>query len=401
MGIPPVSPFLIKITKGKVNEIKKAVKFLYHTAHRKSQLKQIETKQRAFLNSPAPDSSLLMSYDFHISSKGKLKLIEINTNSSGYLISDLVDQIQKTVLYQKNQHNNTPLQTYKKGTQNLQTNTQKADKTGKPQQTAKNPGLLYLKQSFEHEWKLFSGQDSPPPEILIIDHKIKSQKMYMEFLMYQDWLNSWGRPCRLYEAGDLQINPKGMLTDTQKKPVYMIYNRLTDFYFERFPNLKSVFLNQKTCISPHPREYLLLADKTRLREWSSKDLNTTLTAQEQSYLQQIIPFTAFVNSLPIEELWKKRKSLFFKPLTGYGGKSVYRGKNISRRVFNRMVKEPGLVQETVPPPVFKDQSGQEWKYDIRAYAYRDQVQKLSARVYQGQLTQFQKPLSGFASLITE
>ena len=351
---------------------------MYHIARQKGQLKQIKTNHRDFLNSSASDSSVLMSYDFHISPKGQLKLIEINTNASGYLISDLVDHTQ-------GQYSGTPLQKH----------------TTKDLQTAKTPGLLSLKQSFETEWKIFSGKKTPPPEILIIDHKIKSQKMYIEFLMYQDLLNSWGWPCRLYEAEDLQITPKGILTDSQKKPVSMIYNRLTDFYFKTFCHLKPAFLNQKTCISPHPREYLLLADKTRLCEWCSKELNTSLTTQEKSYLQQIIPFTAFVNSLSVEELWKKRKSFFFKPLTGYGGRSVYRGKNISRKVFNRMARQPGLIQEAVPPPVFIDPAGQKWKYDIRAYAYRDQVQKLSARVYQGQLSQFQKPLSGFASLITE
>ena len=59
------------------------------------------------------------------------------------------------------------------------------------------------------------------------------------------------------------------------------------------------------------------------------------------------------------------------------------------------------MQEIITPPTFKDSDGQEWKYDIRAYVYRDQVQQLSARVYQGQLTRFQTPLSGFASVVID
>ena len=123
-----------------------------------------------------------------------------------------------------------------------------------------------------------------------------------------------------------------------------------------------------------------------------------LTPKEKNKIKSVVPFTALVNSVSPEELWKKRKTLFFKPLRGYGGKSVYRGKNISRKVFDRVIGESGVFQEIAPPSVFVDPSGLPWKYDIRAYVYGNQVQKLSARVYQGQLTLFQTPLSGFASI---
>jgi hypothetical protein len=39
---------------------------------------------------------------------------------------------------------------------------------------------------------------------------------------------------------------------------------------------------------------------------------------------------------------------------------------------------------------------QEWKYDIRAYFSEGSVQKILARVYQGQLTNFSQAGGGFA-----
>ena len=138
----------------------------------------------------------------------------------------------------------------------------------------------------------------------------------------------------------------------------------------------------------------------RLCEWSSEEFlnKLKLNLKEKEKIKKAVPFTALIDSVSVDELWKKRKKLFFKPLRGYGGKSVYRGKNISHNVFNRIIQEKGVFQERVSPSIFMDSSGGEWKYDIRAYAYRNQVQKISARVYQGQLTQFQVPLSGFASI---
>jgi hypothetical protein len=38
------------------------------------------------------------------------------------------------------------------------------------------------------------------------------------------------------------------------------------------------------------------------------------------------------------------------------------------------------------------------KFDVRAYAYRDQPLFLGARVYQGQVTNFRSPGGGFSAI---
>lgn len=364
LKIPPVSPFVIEIPQRTVNEIRDLIKIFYKMAHLKNYKELIQTEHPLYLDTTYSDSSVLMSYDFHLEQDNGLKLIEVNTHSSGYLVSDLVDQVQR--MKKQSEY-----------------------------------ALLSLKKSFEEEWQDFSGCTKPPSRLLIVDHQIKDQKMYIEFLMYKALLSSWGWSCQLHALEGLNINSQGMLVSSHQEIIQMLYNRCTDFYFENLPVLRKAFLERKCCISPHPGEYLLLADKRRLCEWSSDGFldNLNLTLEEKKRIKNAVPFTAPVNSISVSELWERRKKLFFKPLKGYGGKSVYRGKNISRNTFNRIVKESGIFQEAVPPAVFTDPSGNGWKYDIRAYVYRDQVQKIIARIYQGQLTKFQTPLSGFASVL--
>ena len=367
LPMPPVSPFMLTLPSPTVQKIKKLVQTLYKMAHRKSYQKLVKTDQKSYLKANLPDSSVLMSYDFHTNEQGHPKLIEVNTHASGYLVSELVDQVHFS-----------------------------SNKKPQPKTT-----LYHLKKSFEEEWQSFSGTLFPPPRTRIVDHQIPKQKMYVEFLMFKDLLNhQWHWPSRLEEISALKLSPKGFLQDSQKEKIDMIYNRSTDFYLQKWPLLKQAFLNQTCCISPQPKEYLLLADKARLIEWSSPDFLTKvgLSEEEKKQIQRAMLRTSPLQALPIEELWQNRKKLFFKPLRGYGGKAVYRGKTLSRKMFERIIKTPVIFQIAQPPPVWTDPSGIKWKYDIRAYAYRDKVQKLSARIYQGQLTGFQIPLSGFASI---
>jgi hypothetical protein len=95
-----------------------------------------------------------------------------------------------------------------------------------------------------------------------------------------------------------------------------------------------------------------------------------------------------------EELWGQRKKLFFKPAQMYGGKAVYRGSSISRRVFLEMLERDYIAQEFRPPGEWHG-----WKYDLRFYVYKDRIQQVCARLYQGQVTGFSTPGGGLARVI--
>ena len=221
LSTPPVSPFVITLNQRHIEEIRHLVEIVYKMIHLKEYSELINTDQSDYLKMSHLDSSLLVSYDFHLDQDNNLKLIEVNTHSSGYLVSHLVDQVH-----------------------------------GMKKES--DPSLLSLKKSFEQEWHSFSGHTSPPLHTLIADHQIKSQKMYIEFLMYKDLLNLWKWPCQLGEIENLSVNSQGILIDSQGKEVQMIYNRCTDFYFKNLPLLKKVFFKSEVLYFPSPQRIFIV-----------------------------------------------------------------------------------------------------------------------------------------------
>ena len=55
-----------------------------------------------------------------------------------------------------------------------------------------------------------------------------------------------------------------------------------------------------------------------------------LDPQERAHLLRTIPATEIVERDAADELWRRRKELFFKPVDGYGGKAAYRGDKLTR-----------------------------------------------------------------------
>jgi len=359
----PVSSVVISLPKAVVKQMEKFVKILYKVAHAKTHQDVVYTP-----------SSLLMSYDFHWNDQEGLKLIEINTGASGYLVSELINHVHQQ----------------------------------------KTSALISLEQSFQQEWlhfvqfsadlpSLSISNFTPPPHCLIVDHHIEQQKLWIEFLMFKDLLHQWGWSCQLHEIGDITMNQNNKLVDREQKEISMIYNRNVDFYFDNYPLIKQAIVDKTCCVSPHFVEYSLMADKQRLCEWSSEDFFDSLSIDisDQQMIQQVLPRAGRVHTIPSEQLWKERHQLFFKPLRGYGGKSVYKGKSMTRKTFTRIINESGIYQQFIPPATLTDDQGKQWKYDLRAYVYKDRIQHLVGRVYQGQVTTFRTPNSGFAAVVIQ
>lgn len=102
-------------------------------------------------------------------------------------------------------------------------------------------------------------------------------------------------------------------------------------------------------------------------------------------------------------MWSNRRSLFFKPATGYGGRAAYRGEKLAKRVWEEVLAGNYVAQAFVPPSerVIRDASSPlALKLDLRNYVYGGAVQLLAARLYQGQTTNFRTPGGGFAPVFT-
>jgi len=109
-----------------------------------------------------------------------------------------------------------------------------------------------------------------------------------------------------------------------------------------------------------------------------------------------------VDAANADALWAQRKQLFFKPFAGYGSRAAYRGDKLTQRVWREIVAGDYVAQALVPPSerlINVNGQPQRLKLDLRAYAYRGQVQLLAARTWSGQTTNFRTEGGGFSPVV--
>ncbi len=323
------------------------------------------------LEPTAPDpgnSSILMSYDFHVDEGGKLRLIEINTNASLSLLTELSYE-----------------------TMNIENEFSSSFRSE-------------IFKSFMEEWQLAKIRATERPQaIAITDEDPEKQKLFIEFLFYKELFEKNGIETQIVDAKTFSFTD-GTLKHEDRN-IDLVYNRHTDFYFETENTraLRSAQLARAACISPNPHEYRLLADKERLLELSRPGAIEALdlTSEQKSAISSTLIRTLETKDFADPDtLWKERKKWFFKPKRSFGGKATYRGSSMSRNAFAGVVAGEFLAQEYVPAPVVKrGEPAEDFKYDLRFYVYRDKIQIACARIYQGQMTNSQTPGGGLAPLI--
>jgi hypothetical protein len=313
---------------------------------------------------PRPDhSSALMSYDFHVDfrtqAEGQLKLIEINTNASMSLLLDVL---------------------------NCQMHVGRC-----------------LKESFLDDFAEDLGRKLNGTKVVIVDENPSSQKLYIEFLLYKELFESRGADTRIVDRTELDFRDGKLWLkdDSQFGPIDLVYNRLTDFYFESAEaSALQKAMQAKSCvISPHPFDYRVLADKARLVEWcETGSLEADgITKEDADFFRSILLKTRDTKGLDPEQLWKERKGLMFKPKTSHGGKGVYRGSSVSRGTFQSVIESGALAQDFAAAPTLKI-GEEEFKYDLRFFAYKDRINVAAARIYQGQMTNATTPGGGVAAV---
>ena len=337
------SPFTFKLKRKHLEDAQNIV----------SDLKQILQK------TPEPKNpSILNSLDVHIDENDQLKIIEINTNASSFLVN-------------AEQYEAKGLATFK-------------------------DAKIKFKQSFQ---EAFGPNLQKGNLFLVVDENPEQQNMYFEFLMFCEFLKKeFSIDCEISSPQELTIDSQHQVVWRNRK-VHGIYNRHTDFYFQNIPVLAEAFRFDKTLISPNPWTYGAIADKNRLVEWSQKD---TALPHLQKALLKTHRFADFKDA---DELWAQRAQFFFKPPNAYGSRSVYRGKSISRTVFNRIYSADYLAQQIVPAPEVTfdyENKPHTFKFDLRFYFFvhptHAEIQLGVARLYQGQLTNLQTPLGGLTPL---
>jgi hypothetical protein len=318
---------------------------------------------------PSP-RGVFLGVDFHLTPAGP-KLIEINTNAGGALLNGvLLDANHECCA------DTAPLTT---------TRAQLEEK---------------ITSMFMEEWRAVRG-GAPLRTIAIVDDDPGGQYLYPEFELFRDLFERHGFTAFVIDARDLSFE-NGVL-HFQGTPLDLVYNRLTDFYFEDpvHAALRAAYEANAAVITPHPLAHALYADKRNLIDFgnASRLEHWGLPAREAARLARVTPLTVLVTDTNADELWQTRNRWFFKPTHGFGGRGGYRGDKITKRAFAEITKKDYVAQGIAPPATRAVRThGQrvQLKYDLRHFVYDGRIQLSAARLYQGQTTNFRTQGGGFA-----
>ncbi len=313
-------------------------------------------------------------FDFHLTTRGP-QLIEANTNSGGALLNAALLRAQRACCQEM------------------------IDATFESATDIGNLDATFVAM-FREEWRLQRGA-APLARIAIVDDAPDAQYLHPEFRLFERLFRHAGIEAVVADAQSLAWRD-GRLWH-KDLPVDMVYNRLTDFYLgdPGHAALRAAYEAGSVVLTPHPRAHALYADKRNLATLSNDSVLTGLGVPEpvRAVLVAGVPSTEQVTPEKADALWTARRTRFFKPTAGYGGKATYRGDKLTKRVWQDILAGDYVAQALVPPSerlVEVDGAYTDLKLDVRAYAYAGKIQLLAARLYQGQTTNFRTAGGGFA-----
>ncbi len=350
-----VSPFTIPISHADMATMTSFIQAILKLSHTLSYPALVGSSGLLHGDSP------IIGFDFYLTPTGP-KLIEVNTNPAGLLLSFLLAQFHGQIC---------------------------------------DTALPSLEAVFCAAIARHSVTKSPM--IVILDESPTTQYTYFEFSWFKALFEQWGVECVILSPRDLILREDGYLATIDGRIVSVIYNRYCDFLLENLASahLGHAFLSGKVHLLPSPDHYRLLSDKSRLAQWSEPRFLSQfpLSNEEISVIRQVVPPVFLIDDDSVDLAWARRKHLFFKPANSFGSKGVYRGKSISRPAFDRLIESPTIAQPYFTAPVYTqhyDGHDLSFKYDIRVYVVNGEIVLTSARLFMGQVTNLQTPYGGFA-----
>jgi hypothetical protein len=334
---------------------------------------EVLARSPAIARQPAGGArGVFFGYDFH-ANEDRIGLIEINTNAGGAMLNAVLARAQRACC--------SPV-----------------ERLLLPPAATAEAFEARIVEMFRREWQL-SGATRPLRRIAIVDERPQEQYLYPEFLLFRQLFERHGIEALIADPSELRM--RGGVLCHEDRPIDLVYNRLTDFYFEAPAStaLREAYLQQAAVVTPHPQAHALYADKRNLALLSDAGWLQGLgvPAAVQAVLLDGIPRTEIVGAANAQRLWAERKRLFFKPFGGFGGRAAYRGDKLTQRVWQEILAGGYVAQALVAPGERIPHAGEAaLKFDLRDYVYDGQVQWTAARLYQGQTTNFRTPGGGFA-----
>lgn len=316
---------------------------------------------------------VFFGYDFHLG-PDTVGLIEINTNAGGAMLNAVMARAHRSCCI---------------GTEELAV----AAGAGRQFETD-------IVNMFRSEWNL-CRPGSLLRSVAIVDVAPQDQYLYAEFLLFQRLFEQHGIRAVIADPSALEYRDGVLSHDGEV--LDLVYNRLTDFMLDDAGNsqLRQAYLDNAVVLTPNPRAYAMYADKRNLAILSSVEELERLgvPAQTRDVLLGAVLPTELVDPADSSRLWEQRRGLFFKPTSGYGGRAAYRGDKVTKRVWQDIMKSDYVAQQLMAPAgraTGSVEASGMLKFDVRLYTYAGDVQWTTARVYQGQTTNFRTPHGGFA-----
>ena len=315
-----------------------------------------------------------MGYDFHLGDDGP-KLIEVNTNAGGAFLNALLAQAQ---------------------TRCCVGHVQLADDSFVARFEAQVIAM------FRTEWLRQRGVASLR-RIAIVDDAPQEQYLYPEFVLAQQMLIRHGIDAVICDPQALTLGDVGL--NFGDLPVDLVYNRLVDFALSepRHTALRDAYQTGAVVLTPNPHNHALLAHKRNLTLLSDPAALAALGVTPALVDRlRAVPQTRLVTPESADALWQTRRQLFFKPVSGHGGKAVYRGDKLTKSVWADIARADYVAQALVMPGqrmIQIDGVPTARKVDLRLYTYAAKPLLVAARIYQGQTTNFRTAGGGFAPVL--
>jgi hypothetical protein len=258
--------------------------------------------------------------------------------------------------------------------------------------------------SFRGEWQQLRG-DAALRTIALVDDDPASQYLHPEFTLFQRLFEREGWNALIADAASLEVRNGALWASGTA--IDLVYNRVTDFYLndERHAAFRQAYENDLAVITPNPATHARWADK-RLLAWLRDEsllASAGLDEVDRAHLLRTIPATTIVTPDQADDLWRRRKELFFKPVDGYGSKAAYRGDKLTRKAFEHVVSHRYVAQAIAPTTtrrVVVEGEPSDLHVDVRNYAHDGATWLRAARLYRGQTTNFRTPGGGFAPVLT-
>jgi hypothetical protein len=364
--IPFAGKTVIALSPEHFGAIRRAVALLFRLAHSEPYQREVDRGASEIERFTPGNFGVFMGYDFHLGPDGP-RLIEVNTNAGGALLNGLhtaalCDPKRLACLCS----DLLPVEAIQER----------------------------IARTFASELRAVRGEGAVLHKLAIVDERPREQFLYPEFELFVELFRRAGVAAEIRESGESLAG------------VDLVYLRDTDFLLEQPRNaeLRADYLARRVVVTPSPREHHLLANKRRLALFSSPAALARLgvTPDDAEFLARIVPETIPLAELGAERAWNERGQWVFKPCAAFGSRAVYRGDKISRKKLAEILSDPRYVaQRRVEPgevEVETLEGPRAMKFDVRAYAYKDEILLLGARVYQGQVTNLRSPGGGFSAI---